>query len=287
MPSKRRCSYCGSDDNLTREHIIPKFIYSREALKGHETPVSHVPATAGEKFVQSEPVIADVCARCNNGVLSRLDEYGAKMYDQFFDVTPQPGERIELSYDFDLLTRWLLKLAYNTARMRKWPAPHFEQLEQATEYISGKASCPTNLRIYVQLITPAKLTPQQKQRVIEGAGEVIDEVEPGFRRFVAFAGRGMIAGCLVGMNGFQFYIVFWDHTRNRRALKNFETKFLRHTRGSKWLPSTTSKSIVYPSSVNILDVVESNPLMLRNIERGAAWVEQRFTNTHKRKQGSS
>jgi hypothetical protein len=220
MPSNRKCAYCGSEEKLTREHVILQFIYSREALKGHETQISHVLTKTGEKFVQSEITIADVCARCNNGFLSQLDGYGAKMYDQFLGFMPQPGKRIEFSYDFDLLTRWLLKLAYNTARMRRWPTPHLEQLRQVTEYIGGKAPCPSNLCLYVQLITPAKLTPLQKKRILEMGGIAMDELEPGFRRFVAFGEQGMVAGCLVGMNGYQFYLVFSDCARTTQRIRN-------------------------------------------------------------------
>jgi hypothetical protein len=277
MSSNRKCAYCDSQEGLTQEHIFPKFIYSREASKGHEKQLSRTITTAGEKAVQSDLTIGDVCALCNNGFLSQLDEYGAKLYDQFFGFMPQPGERIELFYDFDLLTRWLLKLSYNTARMRKWPAPHLEQLTLVTGYMKGHDPCPSNLRVYVQLITPAKLTPVEKERILKLDGLALDELEPGFRRFNAFWMEGMVTGCLVAMNGYQFYIVFWNCAHARQQMRNSENKFLRHTLGAKRLRPTTTKSVLYPSSLNILDVVKKNPVMMQNLKRGAAWVGKRDT----------
>lgn len=275
VSSNRKCAYCRSEGPLSREHIIPKFIYSREVIKGRDTQLSNVSTRSGEKSVQSEITIGDVCAKCNNEFLSQLDEYGAKMYDEYFESTPEPGTRIELCYDFELLTRWLLKLAFNSARMRKWPASHLEQLTQASEYIRGTAPRPRGLRVYAQLITSAKLSPLQKQRILEVDGLALDELEPGFRRIVAFHCAGMIAGCLVGMNAYQFYLVFWNATLTAQRLRNSESKFLRNTLGVKRLGPESSKSVIYPSSLNIIDVVEKNPVMMRNIERGADWVRKR------------
>jgi len=168
--------------------------------------------------------------------------------------------------------RWLL--AYNMARMRRWPTPHLQQLKQTTEYIGGESPCPSNLRLYVQLITAAKLTPPQKERILKVDGIAVDEVEPLLRRFVACGGEGIVAGFLVGMNGYQFYLVFWDCTRTTQQMRRSERNFLRHIYGIRWLRPTLSQSVLCPS-LNILDVVKENPLMRGNIERGDAWVQER------------
>lgn len=118
MPSNRQCAYCGCQRQLTREHVFPKFFYSREGLKGDELPVTRVIQRGEEKLVQAELTIADVCSVCNSEFLSRLDAYGAVLWDKFFDVIPRLGDAIRFEYDFDLLTRWLLKLAYNVGRVR-------------------------------------------------------------------------------------------------------------------------------------------------------------------------
>ena len=151
MSSYRKCAYCGSVGQLTREHVFSRFFYSRDAKAGYEKVISPVNRHGKEKFVQSELTIADVCSSCNSGFLSHLDQYGAKLYDEFFDVIPKPGDRIKFRYEFDVLARWLLKLAYNAGRMQKekwlkWPDA-LGILAEATPYMRAETRPPRNLRL--------------------------------------------------------------------------------------------------------------------------------------------
>src|SRR6267378_11234 len=106
MPSA--CAYCGSTVNkLTREHLFPKAI---DALLTEGEQTSHYflhrsPA----RFVIGEPVIKDVCAKCNNNILGALDGYVLKLFRTHCNRYVNKGDRITIPYDYDLLLRWLLK----------------------------------------------------------------------------------------------------------------------------------------------------------------------------------
>ncbi|ROZ72087.1 hypothetical protein [Ramlibacter sp. WS9] len=68
------------------------------------------------KFYKGDPTIKDVCAHCNNVLLSKLDSYLASLYDAHFHQILLPGEQASISYDHELLLRALLKVSFNSAR---------------------------------------------------------------------------------------------------------------------------------------------------------------------------
>jgi len=77
----------------------------------------------GRRLVRTGVVAAvrDVCEACNNGVLSSLDAYAAKLDRAYFAeiITASPG--IEFQYEIKPLLRWLLKISYNDDRTRPLP----------------------------------------------------------------------------------------------------------------------------------------------------------------------
>src|SRR5258708_39665977 len=115
MQSNRRCAYCGAERELTREHIFPGFICSREKSKTNGALLSNVRDKGRNKIVATETTLADVCAACNNGFLSQLDEYGSNLFAQYFRPLPQTGQPIAFRFWFDLLAPRLPKLSFNTA----------------------------------------------------------------------------------------------------------------------------------------------------------------------------
>src|SRR5438128_4485061 len=99
------CAYCGSTARMTTEHVRPSFLYSK-----HPGSKFGFHRKAG-KFVAWEAVVRDVCAGCNNGVLSTLDAYGEQFYrtNRCGHIHRFP-ERVQLQYDYHQLLRWLLKI---------------------------------------------------------------------------------------------------------------------------------------------------------------------------------
>jgi len=275
MPHRRACAYCDSTQNLTREHVIPKFVCEQERLKGNTPQIWNAYTEQGDKAVAGEVTIADVCADCNNGPLSSLDSYGAQLWNKFFDRVPRPGEKVIFTYEFDLLLRWLLKLTYNAGRSRHWREGLLSVLHAYREYIIGKCGRPNRVRIYLQLITPEKLSSKDQQQLLADTGFVGDELPPEIRRFAVFVGEGIDAGFLVGLNGYQFYLVFWSANLERIQLVAGERAFMKMIKGSKSLPPESSRIVTFASSMSILDVARSNPILRRNIARGVSYMQQR------------
>lgn len=186
------------------------------------------------------------------------------MYETYFAKFPIPGQKIRFAFEFDLLARWLLKLAYNAARARKWPTDMLAALKQTVGFIRGDELVPSNLRLYLQLIRSA---------TIEVRDGVSHETQPDLRRFLAFWGPGMTAGTLVGMNAYHFHLVFWESRLTRREMQGWESKFLRATYGSAPVRSDCSRISIYTSSLNILDVAKANPLLSQNVKNAVQWLQ--------------
>ncbi|UMQ44131.1 hypothetical protein MKS83_10630 [Chryseobacterium sp. Y16C] len=106
----KKCSYCGKESKLTKEHIWPKCIIKR-------APELNMKYLESQKKVFSrELVISDVCSDCNNTKLSYLDAYICQLYDRYFKFFKDKRETFEFECDYDLLLRSLLKITYNSSR---------------------------------------------------------------------------------------------------------------------------------------------------------------------------
>lgn len=107
-----QCAYCHEDKNATREHIIPKSFLSRMNMPEMVTWLDRAP----NKFIKSEMVVKDVCAGCNNGVLSYLDDYAVNLVVSYNSKLNINTQKLLFQYDFNQLSRWLLKVCFNSAR---------------------------------------------------------------------------------------------------------------------------------------------------------------------------
>lgn len=219
--------------------------------------------------------IGDVCRTCNNGFLSELDGYGAALYKQFFAFPPRPGKRVQFIFDDDKLLRWLLKLAYNAGRSRGWHSSLLKPLKDSISYIRSQASRPAVTTLYLQLITPARLSKQQRATVEEKTGEKLDKIPPDFLRITVFALQGIVAGYRIAMNGYVFYVLFANPNSTTAQLRTLEKRFYSETTGGKRLDPRTSKAVIYPSSLSILDVAKREPLLQATLAATTRLVEER------------
>lgn len=94
---------------MTREHIWPDWLLNRT---NYDRAFS---ARAG-KMVSKDQTIRDVCAPCNNGPLSDLDGYVRSLYDSHIQHWVVEGQAVDFAYNYSRLLRWLIKVAYNSAR---------------------------------------------------------------------------------------------------------------------------------------------------------------------------
>lgn len=129
------CAYCKKEKSPTKEHIIPKGIIDLFP----ECDYVFDRKTGGTKVYKSESVIKDVCSDCNNGELSKLDSYGSQFISKYFLKEYSKDDVISIEYDYNLLSRWLLKIIFNSERsLRKETLRDTLWFDENLDYILGE-----------------------------------------------------------------------------------------------------------------------------------------------------
>lgn len=147
----RTCAYCGSEGEITKEHLYPNCLQKRR--EGNRVYSSDaIPGTfVGGSALQ----IKDVCDDCNSGVLSELDQYFCGLYDSNIDSrVVRSGEQVQFRYEYDFLLRWLLKMLYNNARAGNAAEDHVERLREYSDYIIGEETIPAEILLLARLTIP-------------------------------------------------------------------------------------------------------------------------------------
>lgn len=248
MGTGRRCAYCDATGDLTNEHVVPDFYH-----KAFGETISIVKIQTEEKAISNPQEIRDVCANCNNVVLSRLDNFLAGLTDKFFSTIVQPGDCVRFEYDFDLLLRVLLKVAYNVARTRNWSIAVFQE---AKEFIVGKKPLPEGFRLFLQLLIP---TPARKTHLPVTPGTT--EVPPLPWRADLYDVSGFLGiafACSVSFMSYRFFILREDKKVSARVRKRSVARWLKQNKGATEL-TNKSRATVYASSVTVLDALKGNP----------------------------
>lgn len=248
MVKKRNCAYCGSGDNLTNEHVFP------DCFQKTFEPITPTRTPTGEKAILTALEIHDVCDRCNNGPLSRLDTYLCELNDLYFSKIVHPGDCIRFRYDFDALLRMLLKIGYNVARARKWPLGHWKD---AVQYILGNSPCPEGFHVFLQLMIP---TPVEKTNrpVTPGTTEIPPwpmSVYP-----IDVGGLpGLASGSWISIWSYRFFLLRED----TRVLRSIRQRTLaecgKNTPGAVEL-ARQGLVTPYASSVEVLDAFKNSPI---------------------------
>jgi hypothetical protein len=155
------CAYCGKHGNLTREHILPGFLYRQfpDQKLGYNS--------SADKFMKWEATVRDVCAACNNGPLSQLDQY-ARVLLENIDCGRTYTERATLRfrYDYHLLVRWLLKVSFNAARGLSTPPT---LLSNSVPYILNAEMPPVIAFVAVEVIRDTPISESERATLPEAA----------------------------------------------------------------------------------------------------------------------
>lgn len=105
----KECAYCELSRRMSREHIWPSGFLRRGSFGMKYS------ARARRTF-EGDLTVRDVCEVCNNGPLAKLDSYACELYDTNFGQFPEHFTPVRFAYEYSKLTRWLLKIAFNSAR---------------------------------------------------------------------------------------------------------------------------------------------------------------------------
>jgi hypothetical protein len=192
MPQKEgKCIYCSSDGPLTREHVFSDWI--KRKFGNMESEIATLPG----KRLQSLLKQKDVCAACNNGSLSTLDDYAKNLGLHDPSASGEP-----LNVERDVLARYVLKCGYNNARinLRLADSPTLETTKTANEFsrfapfILGASDPPYPIDL---LAAEFKFT----KTVAAGAIDMLDELRCVVFNSMLFLGWGcfLILGWVDGI----------------------------------------------------------------------------------------
>jgi hypothetical protein len=253
VKAARKCAYCGAGSNLTNEHVFPEcFRKTFEAITAAKTPT-------GDKAIPSALEIHDVCARCNNGPLSKLDTYLCAINLEYFSKIAHAGDHVRFRYDVDLLFRMVLKIGYNVARARKWP---LEEWRTAAPYIMGKTSCPVGFRLFLQLLIP---TPVWKTTLPFSPGTTEIPPLPMRVNVADVTGlRGISLECALSVWSYRFSVLCEDMRFPRRIRSSSASKWLRRAKGACELDNRGIAQI-YASSVDVLEDAKDSPTFAKQL----------------------
>jgi len=169
--------------------------------------------------------------------------------------------------DFDPLQRWLLKIAYNHTRARQWPRAAFDACRT---YVLGTEANRPPSRIILQLVPPFQVEPGTVKEF-----PTLTEA-PIFNRVAVFEPSympGMLAGFLVTLYSYYFYVVIDDLTPAPRIRKRMFEAFLKATPGGhQLLPD--KPAVIYSSSLNMLEMGKRSGPLVRNILEWDRWKDR-------------
>jgi hypothetical protein len=150
----KTCVYCEQASPLTREHVVPSLLYDhvdRDVLGEIGSWNENT-----KSYLGGELKVKDVCATCNNGVLSELDGNGKDFLESNNLLKALYVEQVYLKYKYDLLLRWLLKIQFNADRASKTAPPPLPHL---INYIRTGRNPPSPNRVLIagELLKPHKV----------------------------------------------------------------------------------------------------------------------------------
>lgn len=140
----KKCAYCKSNGPLTREHVVPAFIYAFQK-KIEQSCIGWNDVI--KKMVGGELKVKDVCSHCNNEVLGKLDGYAKNIFTESnILVENYQKNTITLTYEYNMLLRWLLKVSFNSSRTDGVHAPLFEEY---IPFMLGLSSPPARSKVAI------------------------------------------------------------------------------------------------------------------------------------------
>lgn len=232
----KTCVYCGSVGKLSREHVWPScFLERLEGNYAHYSPKSG-------KVHGGDYIVRDVCEICNNEKLSYLDSYFCKLYDLYFSKPKGLNEEILFEYDYDLLSRALLKIAYNTARSAGSETDPFTKI---ADYILYGNKRPPGISVIGELVSPTFIADTKNTAL------PVKEIRPTIYRSILGQlrtphGYAVLVRIIV-VNSFFFHLLITREPFNKTIFNRAVREFINHVSGTVLL-KPEYKSVILRTS---------------------------------------
>lgn len=219
---KNRCAYCKKEGKLTREHIIPKSLCELDPslTVGFSEPA--------KGWIKAEPLIKDVCEKCNSDYLSKVDSYGKRLYlENGFDRSFAEDGTVEFKYDYDFLLRYLLKISYNSARTLE---RDLEWIEPFSKFILYGIDPPKEIKtsIFLEIMKSYKIKQGDRHKLPKETRNreyLTPEIIRVSRAYeIGIQLEGIVR--LVSVKAFYFYIPLLHAEKSRSALRRSIKSFL-------------------------------------------------------------
>lgn len=220
MENKKSCVYCKSTTNLTKEHIFPSAI-----IKSFNVELLSMTDKSDYHF-KGDPVIGDVCAECNNGILSQLDADFVTCFKNQMLTPLKPGNEITFEYEYDLLLRELLKISYNSARASNGGYNARAILEKYIPFIitGNKNKKVDSIILSLLIVTSANMVNLE-------TGKHEEPLEPYLLRSASIGGLNLNPNNyivrMVAFNSFWFFLLIPKRSVTSIVKKEFWDEFKR------------------------------------------------------------
>lgn len=225
------CAYCKQPGTMTREHVWPASLH-RRLLEANEQEGNLFWLARLKKVIESEPKIRDVCASCNNGVLSDLDAYICSLFDAHFVNIPARHEMVRFTFDYHLLKRWLLKLCYNSARIHT--SLDLFAFETLLPYINGvDEKLSHSVQLFLQLDYPGEVLEKSlAPSATQGARSFFRPLSNRVgHMFFRAQGVGQKLLRAVHLRAFTFYLAFFNPSESCAVIDHFSNCFTHSLSG--------------------------------------------------------
>lgn len=248
------CVYCGTYRRLTHEHLLPICLIERTK---HQTEKF---LKAANKIIRGEPSIKDVCKDCNNIHLSKLDTYICNLFDEYFNKFVTTDNIIHFNFNYNSLSRWLLKTCYNSKRANnKEDSKYFHQYKNYI--LEGKPS-PRNVFIFLQLIIPYKISEEERQGLSKEF-QGLEEMPPDYARIgdILLSNNAckefFINFVIIKSYLFYIFILKNANSLHRNKKRNFINFIKVNFKNASYLNINDESLILYPSNIDAKQAFET------------------------------
>ncbi|WP_213712428.1 hypothetical protein [Cedecea lapagei] len=252
------CIYCGQEGKMTREHILPSFIYEYQYSTAAGKTIGW--QEKSQKMIHGEAKIKDVCFHCNNVVLCDLDGYVKNMLERSgFFTECFLKDKVTIDYNYSLLSRWLLKVAFNSSRASEKKLPFFDKYK---DVILGKSANFSGFAISSGLFKPLKLTPSEMKKYSHNfKAHSSGYANPFFGRIswaefesTEYSVKQIVIGAAI------FHVLAFKDDLHRDRKKGLVNEYLEVCKGMTLIRKNKSKVDVIQTPITFLDSMKHHML---------------------------